>query len=94
MTVQIRQLYRDNDPRLAGRTLRVVGFDSADPDSVVLETETNPDDIQRLLDDSEPGTRSYTPSDRRGKSTRISRARLESRSFSLVEEPPVVSGPV
>lgn len=95
MTVKIGQVYRDEDPRMEGRTLRVTKVDDSDPGATaVLETVTNPTDIQRLLDDPEPGTRSYTPQDRRGKTTVISVARLEGDDYGLVEEPPTIEGPV
>jgi hypothetical protein len=93
MTVQIGQVYRDNDPRLAGRTLRVVDIEAL-PQKAVLETVTNPDDVQRLLDDETPGTRSYKPVDKRGRRTKIAVERLESSKFSLVEQGPEISGPV
>lgn len=95
MTVQIGQVYRDTDPRMAGRTLRVAKVDDSDPaPTAVLEVLTNSTDIQNLLDEDEPGTRSYSPKDRRGKTTMVSVARLEEgKAYALVEEPPTIAGP-
>ena len=95
MTVQTGQTYRDLDPRMAGRTLKVVDASLAHGDKVLLEVLTNPSDVQALLDDDTPGTRSYTPKDRRGATTKISRRRLEDgKSFGLVEDAPEISGPL
>lgn len=84
MTASNGQIYVDKDPRLAGRRLKVVDTSG---EKVVLEVVANPDDIQALLDDNTPGTRSYKPVDRRGKTTKISGARLE-KKFRLEPSEP------
>lgn len=85
--IEIRpgQVFRDLDPRMAGRTLEVLSVGDA---KVTLRVLTNADDIQRLLDEDVPGTRHYRPRDKRGATTTISRARLSKqgrRGFGLVE---------
>lgn len=93
MTVQVGQTYRDTDRRNEGRTLKVVEVTN-DGQSAYLETVTNPNDIQQLLDDATPGTRSYVPKDRRGKRTRVAVYRLEQgKDYALMAEPPNVIGP-
>lgn len=93
MTVHVGQTYRDTDRRSEGRTLKVVEI-TDDGQSAYLETVTNPNDIQSLLDDDTPGTRSYSPKDRRGKRTRVSVARLdEGKDYALMADPPTVMGP-
>jgi hypothetical protein len=92
MTVHVGQTYRDLDPRLAGRTLKV---EEIKDDKAIMEIVTNAEDVQDLLDDPEPGTRNYTPEDRRGKRTTIGVERLaEGKDFALMAEPPDIAGPV
>lgn len=94
MTVEPGQTYRDLDPRMAGRTLRVVEIFGEQADQAKVEVVTNASDIQSLLDDETPGTRSYRPQDRRGKTSIISVARLAAgEDYGLIEDQPEISGP-
>lgn len=84
--IKVGQVYADNDDRVKGRTLKVVGVGETHSRMEVL---TNAADIQRLLDDDTPGTRSYVPKDRRGQQTVIRNDRLGTstqRGFTLVED--------
>ncbi|GAB7044941.1 hypothetical protein [Catenuloplanes indicus] len=73
--VRPNQLWADNDPRSAGRTLRVVSVDGDYAECVV---ETNATDIQHEIDNP---TRTYSrPTDRRGKTVRIKTSRMQPTS--------------
>ncbi len=66
------QVWADNDPRSAGRTLRV---EQIDGDKAVCVILTNTDETQRDIDN--PPSRTWGLSrDRRGSRTRISLARF------------------
>lgn len=92
--VQVGQTYKDLDPRLAGRTLRVTSIDHR-VQRAEMEIVTNAEDVQDLLEDDEPGTRNFTPQDRRGQTTRINLERLEAgKDFALMADPPEITGPV
>jgi hypothetical protein len=83
---KVGQVYADNDDRVKGRTLKVLGVGEHHSR---LEVLTNSEDIQRLLDDATPGTRSYVPKDRRGKQTVIANDRLGTstqRGFTLIKD--------
>jgi len=93
MTVAIGQTYKDLDPRMEGRTMRVTAINHS-TSKALLEIVSNPSDVEGLLRDETPGTRNYQPKDRVGKTTKIAIERLEDgKHFARVETPPVVSGP-
>lgn len=93
MSVSIGQTYKDLDPRMEGRTLRVTAINHSTA-KVLLEVVSNPSDVENLLRDETPGTRNYQPEDRVGETTKISLERLvDEKLFSRVEDAPDVSGP-
>lgn len=78
------QLWADNDPRSAGRTLRVMSVDAG---KAVCRIESNDAATQARLDDP----RSWLGgTDRRGKTTTVSVARMvpTSTGYRLVGEEP------
>lgn len=80
------QVYADNDPRMKGRTLKVIETVGI---QALLEVLTNADDVQSLLDDETPGTRGYKPRDRRGTRTKVGVDRLGrkgTRGYSLIQD--------
>lgn len=83
------QCWADNDPRAAGRTLRV---DAINGDKAVCTVLTNADDTQEYVDhpDRNPFAATGAYSDRRGKQTRISLARFKptSTGYRLIEDSP------
>lgn len=91
-TVRVGQVWADNDPRCAGRTIRV---DSIDGDKAVCTVLTNSDETQRHLDAYEMPGRSRYPRgpilrDTRGKVRRISLARFKptSTGYRLLTDVP------
>lgn len=84
------QVWADNDPRSAGRTLRV---DSIDDHKATCTVLTNPTETQELLDGVRETPAWARPQDRRGKSTRISLARFvpSSTGYRLVQDAPEVT---
>lgn len=84
------QTWADNDPRCAGRTIRV---DSIDGDKAVCTVLTNSDDTQKHLDAyNKPGRYPRGPilKDTRGKVRRISLSRFRptSTGYRLVADAP------
>lgn len=84
--VRSGQVWADTDPRMEGRTIRV---DEIDGPHAICTILTNPLDVQGLLDDDTPGTRQYTPRDRRGRKTKIRLDRFDgsNRGYTLAGEP-------
>lgn len=86
-TVRPGQMWADNDPRAAGRTLRV---DSIDGDKAVCTVLTNTDETQAYIDApaSKPTYMQSAYSDRRGKQTRVSMCRFKptSTGYRLVQD--------
>ncbi|WP_190253552.1 hypothetical protein [Dactylosporangium sucinum] len=80
------QVWADNDPRCAGRTLRV---DAVDDDKALCTILTNSDTTQELIDNPAQSPW-YRRSDRRGKQTRISLARFvpTSTGYRLIQDTP------
>lgn len=72
-TVKPGQIWADNDPRSAGRTLRV---DAIEGERAVCTVLTNDTDTQTALDGG-VNILGYKPKDTRGKTTRISVARFQ-----------------
>jgi hypothetical protein len=87
--VQPGQCWADNDPRSAGRTLRV---DAIDGDKAVCTVLTNADETQQHVDNpaGNPFASSGGYSDRRGKQTQVKLARFvpTSNGYRLVSEAP------
>lgn len=84
--VRVGQVWADNDPRCAGRTLRV---DTVDDHKVLCTVLTNDDHTQELVDN--PSKHPWmNRNDRRGRTTRISLARFKptSTGYRLIEEAP------
>ncbi|WP_251153742.1 hypothetical protein [Cellulosimicrobium sp. Marseille-Q4280] len=89
------QVWADNDPRCAGRTVRVVDLDVDTRGQRVAKvvTLTNADRDQKMLDRHGPaaaGTQvgpDWVPNDRRGKTStiRVDRMRPTSTGFRLVK---------
>jgi hypothetical protein len=86
-TTEVRpgQVWADNDPRSAGRTLRV---DSIDGGKAICTILTNSSDEQAAIE-CPPGSLGYTPKDTRGKTTRISLSRIKPTrtGYRLIEAP-------
>jgi hypothetical protein len=78
------QVWADNDPRSAGRTLRVIDVVGH---QVTCEVVTNADDTQKELDLPTPRSW-YAPADKRGGRTRISLRRFvpTSSGYRLVTD--------
>lgn len=87
--VRVGQIWADNDPRSAGRTLRV---DAIVDGKALCTTLTNADDQQRSLDGAGPRPKSWYR-DRRGKQTKISLSRFKPNAtgYRLVEDAPARS---
>jgi len=81
VTVRPGSIWADNDPRVAGRTLRVDAVDGTHATCTVL---TNDDDTQRMLDNPPSWWRGR---DNRGKQTRIKldRFRPTSTGYRLLK---------
>jgi hypothetical protein len=79
------QIWADNDPRSAGRTLRVGYIE--DSGKVVCTVLTNSADAQTAIDGG-PNILGYAPKDARGKRTRIGIARFKptSTGYRLVQD--------
>lgn len=86
VTVRVGQIWADNDPRNAGRTLRV---DAVAAGKALCTTLTNADDQQRGLDGVGRLPKSWY-TDRRGKQTKISLKRFKPNAtgYRLVEDAP------
>ena len=92
------QVWADNDPRSAGRTVRVLALttDAAGREVARVETLTNADCDQALIDThgaAAGGTyvgRTYVPKDCRGRTStiRVDRMRPTSTGYRLVHETP------
>jgi hypothetical protein len=87
------QIWADNDPRAAGRTLRVESVyysHSKDKHVALCTILTNRDDTQAEID--HPTTSWYRPSDRRGTQTVIvvDRFRPTSTGYRLIQDAPEV----
>lgn len=82
--VRVGQVWADNDPRVAGRTLRVDAIEGGKATCTVL---TNDDDTQALIDNPLRAPWANR-SDRRGRETRISLSRFKptSTGYRLIEE--------
>ncbi len=74
-TVEPGQVWADNDPRAAGRTLRV---DTIDGDKAICTVLTNTNETQAYLDrpDTKPAYMAGAYSDRRGTQTRVALKRF------------------
>lgn len=92
--VKPNQIWADNNPRSAGRTLRV---DRIEGTKAVCTVLTNTDEVQERVDGTyqqetfragASAPRGMYPSDRRGKEARISLARFKptSSGYRLVED--------
>ncbi|GEL48577.1 hypothetical protein CHO01_36930 [Cellulomonas hominis] len=98
--VRVGQVWADNDPRCAGRTLRVLEVltDAAGHEVARLEQLTNSADDQRLIDDAKAPGRSrgafvgaqWVPADGRGKvvTVKVRRMRPTSTGYRLVTDAP------
>jgi hypothetical protein len=81
------QIWADNDPRAAGRTIRV---DAIDGDKAICTVVTNTNETQAYVDSpaSKPTYMASAYSDRRGRQTRISLTRFvpNSTGYRLLED--------
>ena len=88
-TVRPSQVWADNDPRAAGRTLRV---DAIDGDKATCTILTNTDETQEYLDhpDAKPAWMAGAYGDRRGRQTRVSLRRFvpTSTGYRLIRDAP------
>lgn len=67
ITPKVGQVWADNDPRMAGRTLKIIAIDG---ERVQFEVIENDQEAQRNVDDG------FLRSDRRGKKSWVKAARL------------------